>query len=181
MPTSREENPVETALPPAAVDYQYVPVPNEHVHAVYTLLASLITPNASPAAHNSIMDTDNQLAARGWDDLQLSRLMARTTETTSFLVEVVDRLSEVALESGETAWRSNAAIAQTLHLDPATVKNRWSKLPAHLRKHYPGVSGWPILTRSGDRVDSSWPPAVVYGISVDDARAWMTAKMKAAI
>lgn len=160
---------------PTGEGFQYVPVPDEHVGTVYALLARLASgdiPSEVPTAG----DPNDRFEAAGWTRANLLRLMSRATVTTSFVSDAMDYLAGEAIKAGDVKWRNNAALAEALHLDPATAKNRWSKLWAHLRANYDGVTEWPVLNRSGDRVDPSWAPALVYGLSVNDATTWLNLK-----
>ncbi|WP_159599934.1 hypothetical protein [Agromyces humi] len=141
--------------------FQYVPVPNEHVPAVYRYLAELTVPAAQPAA--TAAESRNELP---WSDEDLARLKARSYETTVIVSDIMDIL---AAHPGD--WFTNAELAEALNRQPSQIVSLWSSLSRHLNKHY-GRSQFPMETKSGKRFNPRKPEGVYYRLTDDQAEQW---------
>jgi hypothetical protein len=160
-----------TMLPPdgareGASGFQYVPVPIEHLPAVYRLLSDLVTgtasaaqaaqaapaaPVATPAASSTgswqsdRIDATFAKADEAWTVPQLKQLAAGSYTSTEALSEILD---VIALNP---EWYSQEQLAEATGRSLDQYRIVWSKLTPHFEKHY-GTGLWPLIGFAGTQL-----------------------------
>jgi hypothetical protein len=141
--------------------FQYVPVPNDDLPAVYQLLAERGSARAVSAAPDEAPTDDFH-----WSDQQLAKIAAGSTTTTQVLTEVMDLLA-----ANPGVWYSQDELAEATGRARTQLLVVWSKLGPHLSKHY-GTTRWPIETRNGRNLTPPRAGSVHYSMTAEGATAW---------
>lgn len=122
----------------SASPFQYVPVPNEHVPAVLSFIAELLT--APGETGSSIEATPATVIAEthddGWTDEKLLKFSTMGTKTSETVSRILDLLSE---ESGKKGARSTRELADALNLDYFVLKAVPTQVSRTLGKHFDGL------------------------------------------
>jgi hypothetical protein len=135
-------------------EFQYVPVPNQHVPAVYRLLAELATSRSSAEAHVQSSDRSWQSdriqaafdrADQVWTEGQLARIAAGTYTSTQVLTEIMD------IVAADPKWFTQNEFASATGRSLDQYRIVWAKLGPHFEKHY-GTGTWPIIGFAGTQL-----------------------------
>lgn len=138
--------------------FQYVPVPNEHVPAVYQLLSQLamgVTPTAGAAVSQS-----------GWTDEALRRFAAGDTETTVIVSKVMDALGDRPDE-----WLDLDELAELTGRDRNQLRRVWTHLSRHMRAQYDSAE-WPLTMKWGTDFTPRRGPLAFYSLTAAEAEQW---------
>lgn len=144
-------DPSQSQIPSA---FQYIPVPNHHVSAVFRLLAELDA--GIPVA----------ITNEGWSNADLARLERGEVETTIILSEVMDVL---AASPGD--WFDITELAKATNRDRSQIRMLWTHLTRHLKAHYDGA-GWPVNAKWGTNLAPQRDAVVYYSLDHDQAAQW---------
>jgi hypothetical protein len=133
--------------------FQYVPVPNEHVSAVYQLLSSLAAGQptvAAPRESDDSWQSDRIQAAfdradEVWTEGQLARIAAGSYTSTVALSEILDVIA------GNPGWYTQNELAEITGRSLDQYRIVWSKLTPHFEKHY-GTAVWPLIGFTGTQL-----------------------------
>lgn len=145
-----------------AGQFDYVPVPRQHVPAVYRLLAELTTYRA----RDGVVNEDGAGAAGEWTDDMLRKLASGETTSTQALTDILDVLAE-----NPGTWYSQDDLAESTGRSRGQLLVVWTKLTPHFAKHY-GTSEWPVETASGGRLTPPRQNSVHYSVTPARAAQW---------
>ncbi|SDP65055.1 hypothetical protein SAMN04487914_12342 [Arthrobacter sp. ok909] len=136
----------------SAAEFQYVPVPNEHVRAVLVFLGERLSTTAvtaatpiEPTAEDAVV-TDQE-AIDGWSDENLIKFFAMGTKTSVIVERMLRHLSG---HPGRDEALSTRELAKALDLDYSVMKNIPTQVARTLGKHFPGLT-WPWCAQSGPK------------------------------
>lgn len=142
--------------------FQYVAVPQQHVAAVYRLLADLT--DAGSAAGGE--DTSPSFGIDGWTEDKLRRFAAGDTKTTQLVAEIMDVLAQTPdqpLTLDELAELTGRPHSQ--------IKTLWTHASRHFAKHY-GTSKSPVTKKWGDQLSPQRENVVYYFLTADQVEMW---------
>jgi hypothetical protein len=165
-----------TITPPkdseASRAFQYVPVPVEHLPAVFKLLANLsagTVPAVSVENESDLpesVETKFRAAEEVWTVELLSRLATSNFESTQALAEIMD---VIATEPG---WYTQVELAVKTGRELGQYRIIWSKLSPHFAKHY-GNDRWPIVGVGGIYLNPPKDSSLIhFGMSEELIRRW---------
>ncbi|KQP01404.1 hypothetical protein [Leifsonia sp. Leaf264] len=147
-----------------ASQFQFVPVPNEQVPAVYRLLAELAATSARTGAGTEtalrVGSTDD------WTDEQLQRLARGDATSTQALTDIMDFLSK---HPGE--WFSQESLVEATGRTRGQLLVVWTKLTPHFEKHY-NTAAWPLNAERGDLLTPPRPSTAHYSVTPARAEQW---------
>jgi hypothetical protein len=145
--------------------FQMVPVPNQHVPAVYRLLADLAS-----APSLATQDAATGSGDFEWNEVALADLAEGRYTTTKVVTEVMDFLSE---HVGE--WFSQDDLADATGRTKSQLIVVWSKFGPHIKKRY-GATTWPLDDKNGRELNPPRPATVHYSMNSDQALLWLTVR-----
>jgi hypothetical protein len=154
---------VTPLLPVApAPAFQYVPVPLEHIPAVYRLLADLasITPAIAP-------ETRNENGRYVYTDEILKEIAAGRYVTTAAITEIMDFLATHPEE-----WFDRDALVTATGRTSGQLGVVWSKFASYIETRY-GTTNWPFRGTGGRDLNPPRDPKVWYSITPDEAEHWL--------
>lgn len=146
--------------------FQYVPVPNEHLNAVYALLTKLA--GETPATGTI---TETPATADGdvvfWTDERLRELAAGRWTTTQALTDVMDFLAK---HPGD--WFTQEELVEATGRTKGQLGVVWTKIGPHFVKHF-GANVWPIETNNGRYLNPARSAVIHYSVNATMAENWI--------
>lgn len=143
-----------TITSPDSPAFTLVPVPVEHVPAVYRYLAELATPPLAPA--------DAELR---WTDDELRKLLTSTNKTVGILIEMMDFLAE----SPDTYF-TPTEVAESIGREPSQIQTIGTHMTRHFRAHY-NTTRWIFESAPGKDIDREG--SIYYRLTAALAEQWM--------
>lgn len=141
-----------TPTPDPDGEFQYIPVPKEHVRPVLAFLGERISAAAFPAttpAESVAEDISaaGQEAPDGWTDEDLSRFFALGTKTSTTVEQMLRHLSG---QPGRDGALSTRELAEALNVKYSLMKMLPTQVARTLNKHFPQLPK-PWRAQSGPR------------------------------
>lgn len=160
----------------ATGEFQLVPVPNEHVVAVYSFLAALTGPHEGQAAAESTPwpeeDAKERLPRREWSADDLRRFIDGGTQTATTVGSMIDVLAE---EPGR--YFTTTEIVERIGVSRDRLRGALSALTRHMHKHY-RRSNWPFTFRWGPTLGEGHSEEAHYVIAPETASRWVEARSR---
>ena len=150
--------------------FAYVPVPHEHVPAVMTYLAGLISgqPNAGAesvmAPQSSSVPASPEPPADDWTDEELKAFLESGTKTA----DIVGRMLAHLTAAGDSAAMSTTEVAKSLELGHSQVKALPTHITRTLRKNFPD-KGSPLWQRWGPELSPPRTEELFYSVTPERA------------
>lgn len=139
--------------------FQYIAVPNEHVPAVYRLLADLSSVATSPSS-------EGDPSILRWSDAQLQRLMRREVLTTEIVCEIMDILAS----DPDTPY-SPSDLAEKTGRTASQMSTLGTHISRHLAAHY-DTTNWPFESGEGKDFTPRLPGSIYYLLNAQQAEQW---------
>ncbi|HMH59088.1 MAG TPA: helix-turn-helix domain-containing protein [Galbitalea sp.] len=154
---------------PSSAPFQYIAVPNEHVAAVYRLLAerSESSGKASLEIPDTAHDSNSDLV---WNEKMLARFARGENKTTQMVGTIMDLLAE-----NPTEMLTLDELAERTGWPRSQVKTLWTHMTRHTKAHY-GTDHWPLRALWGNELDPPRPQVVYYFLTADEAERWKRAR-----
>lgn len=144
----------------ATPEFIPVPVPAEHVTAVYRFLAELADGNeGAPIEHTLTITT-------GWTDEELARLASSPVKAVTILIAVLNILA-----ANPDEWMNLDEIAPQTDFERPTLKSVWTHIARHLNKHFDRAS-LPLESIWGLYLTPPREAAQYYRLTADQAAQW---------
>jgi hypothetical protein len=143
----------------ATPDFISVPVPAEHVTAVYRFLAELVDGGGAPIEHTLTITT-------GWTDEELARLTSSPIKAVEILTAVLN-----VLAANPDEWMNLDEIAPLTEFERPTLKSVWTHIARHLNKHFDRAS-LPLESIWGLYLTPPRDAAQYYRLTSDQAAQW---------
>ena len=138
---------------PESPAFTLVPVPVEHVPAVYRYLAELTTPPQAPA--------DAELR---WTDDELQKLLVSTNKTVGILLEIMDFLAE-----SPDQYFTPTEVAEAIDREASQIQTIGTHMTRHFRAHY-NTTRWIFESTPGKDIDREG--STYYRLTAPLAEQW---------
>lgn len=143
-------------------DFQSVPVPSQHVAAVYRFLSDLdkgeFPPDSSQAGTEDEPDV--------WTDANLERLANSDKKAVLILAKIL-----TALSSSPDEWFSLKQLEGQTGETQHQMRYIWSSLTRHFQSKY-NTKTWPVKTKWGTQFTPHREPVMFYKVTPDRASQW---------
>ena len=150
-------------------EFQYVPVPNEHVPAVMEFLSSRLS-DANGIARQPPATQASRVsgAPAAWTDEDLRRFMNMGTKTCDIVTRMLDLLCE---NPGEQGALATSALRSALNVDYNVMKNVPTQIGRTLPKHFPGRG--PLWTSEwGNNFTPARGGEMYFWLTAEQAAQW---------
>lgn len=143
-------------------EFQSVPVPSQHVAAVYRFLSDIDKGNLPPDGSQAA--TENEPDA--WTDANLKRLVNTDKKAVVILAKIL-----TALSNSPDEWFSLKELEGQTGETQHQMRYIWSSLTRHFQSKY-NTRTWPVQTKWGTNFSPNREPVMFYKVTPDRAAQW---------
>ena len=154
---------LEDLMTADSLEFQSVPVPSQHVAAVYRFLADL---------NSDLVVTDDEPTdtVDGEEDVWTDDMLTRVAGSDKKAVVILGKVL-TALSQDPDAWYSLEQLEEPTGETRHQLRYIWSSLTRHFESKY-GTRSWPVTYQWGTEFEPRRDPVMFYKVTNERADQW---------